>query len=250
MITCDERLTYDELSDDEQARVSKYQEESGYGVLEMVRDNKQKIVPTLINGKQVDRAQWQEVVRIGARSCTGTFVGKNCVITAAHCGRNNSVSSLEIYGTDGTLKTYRYRMIHHPRWRNQSNWDLAILALDDEVDITPARVGIDYVFANGKDVDLLGYGCTRPGGSGGNDGILRFGESKVQGFTGTDVITSWRPSGGALCFGDSGGPMFADGSNSGGQRTLIAVNSKGNIRDTNYNMRLDLEDARSWLENI
>ena len=197
MITCDERLTYDQLTSDEQARVDQYQHESGFKILEMVRDN-DKIVPTLINGRQVDRKQWQEVVRIGARSCTGTIVGRNCAITAAHCGRNNARSVLEVVNDDGTLTSVNYRMIHHPGWRNQSNWDLAILVLESDVAIRAAKVGADYTFANGKDVDLLGYGCTRPGGSGGNDGVLRFGESKVQGFTGTDVITSWRPSGGAL----------------------------------------------------
>jgi len=243
---CDERLTINELNDDERARVEAFQQSSGLLVLEMVRQD-DKILPTLINGAEVDRANWLEVVRIGNRSCTGTIVGRNAAITAAHCGRNNSRSVLEVYNAGTTA----YRMIHHPRYRgNGPNWDVAVLVLDNDVDLTPATVGIDYTFSNGADVDLLGYGCTRPGGGGGNDGILRFGESKVTGFTGTDVITSWRPSGGALCFGDSGGPMFADGSNAGGQRKLIAVNSKGNIRDTNYNIRLDLPDVRSWLESV
>lgn len=247
---CDERLTFAQLTDEEQVRVKAYQDQHGLEVLEMVRQDG-KVVPTLINGARVDRAVWQEVVRIGGRSCTGTIVGKNAAITAAHCGRNNSRSVLEIYQSDGSLVTVNYRMIHHPSWRNQSNWDLAILVLEQEVDVKPARVGIDYSFTTGADVDLLGYGCVRPGGGGGNDGILRFGESKVQGFTGTDVITHWRVgNGGALCFGDSGGPMMKDGSNAGGQRTLIAVNSKGNIRDTNYNMRLDLDNVASWLQQI
>lgn len=251
MITCDERLTFKELTNEEQERVKKFQKDTGYEPIEMIRDDS-KIFPTLINGRQVNRKQWQEVVRIGARSCTGTFVGRNCVITAAHCGRHNATSTLEVVQNDGTLKNYRYRMLHHPRWKNQSNWDLAVLALEGEVDIRPAKVGVDFIFKKNLDVDLLGYGCTRIGGGGGNDGILRFGESKVVGLTsGTDVITSWRPSGGALCFGDSGGPMFADESHdSNKQRTLIAVNSKGNIRDTNYNMRLDLPDAKGWLEQI
>ena len=41
--------------------------------------------------------------------------------------------------------------------------------------------------------------------------------------------------------------MMANNSDAGGVRTLIAVNSKGNIRDTNYNLRLDLDSVRDFL---
>ena len=243
---CD-RKHPDELADDDKARVADFEASSGLGILEVNVMDDGKIVPTLINGKGVDRSEWKEVVRIGGRSCTGTIVGKNCAITAAHCGGNNSRSYLEIHDV-GRID---YRVIHMPQYRGQSNFDLAVLVFDSETDIKPARVGTDYQFAQGADVDILGYGCTRPGGSGGNDGILRFGESKVAGFTGTDVITQWRPGGAALCFGDSGGPMMADKSDesSSDVNTLIAVNSKGNIRDTNYNMRLDLESVRDFLRS-
>lgn len=232
-----------ELPEDQRARVTDFEARAGVEVLEIDLQDDGLIVPTLINGSPVQRANWPEVVRIGNRSCTGTVVGKNAVITAAHCGRHNSRSTLELH----TGQRISYRMIHMPQYRGGSNFDLAVLAMESEVDLRPAIVGIGYQFQTGADVDILGYGCTRIGGGGGNDGVLRFGESKVQGFTGTDVITQYRPGGAALCFGDSGGPMMKDGSNSGGQRTLIAVNSKGNIRDTNYNMRLDWDSVEDFL---
>lgn len=241
---CD--IAIQDLNDEEKQRVKLFEDESGIGLLSVSRGDDGTLYPTLINGRPVDRSDWLEVVRIGNQSCTGTIVGRNCVITAAHCGRNNERSTLEVFN-QGRVN---YRMVHMPQWRNQSNYDLAVLVLDSDVDVTPARVGVDYSFTVGADVDICGYGCVRQGGGGGNDGVLRFGESKVQSFTGTDVVTQWRPGGAALCFGDSGGPMFANGSDAGGQRTLIAVNSKGNIRDTNYNMRLDLESVREWLSAV
>ena len=244
------RNTIEELNSDEQRRCAAFEEKTGVKLLEVAHDAENKIRPTLINGRPVDRGDWLEVVRIGNRSCTGTIVGRNAVLTAAHCGRNNSRSTLEVYN-GGRIN---YRMIHHPRYSSRgAQWDVAVLVLDDDVpeSVKPATVGINYQFRNGADVDLLGYGCTRPGGGGGNDGILRFGESKVVSFSGTDVVTRWRPNGGALCFGDSGGPMFADGSNrDGATRQLIAINSKGNIRDTNYNMRLSLDGVKSWLVEV
>ncbi len=249
---CNERLTIEELTQDQLLRVRTWEDQSGVQVLELERNENDKLRPTLINGRQVDRDGWREVVRIGNRSCTGTIVGRNAVITAAHCGRNNSRSTLEVF-KDGSLVRYNYRMFHHPRYRGQSNWDIAVLALDNDIeDVFYAIAGVNYNFRQGAEVDILGYGCTRPGGGGGNDGILRFGESRVVNFTGTDVITSHRPSGAALCFGDSGGPMFADTSDASleDHNTLIAVNSKGNIRDTNYNLRLDYDGVGEWLESI
>lgn len=235
----------EELTEEQLARIKDFEKHSGLGIL-TYRELDDRVVPTLINGRQVDRKDYQEVVRIGNRSCTGTVVGPNCVITAAHCGRNNSRSNIELY--DG--RRVNARMVHHNRYRNSSNYDVAVLVLDSEIDIKPAKVGIDHRFVVGQDVDILGYGCTRIGGGGGNDGILRFGESKVSGFTGTDVITQWRPGGAALCFGDSGGPMMKDLSDASPDdiNTLIAVNSKGNIRDTNYNLRLDLDSVVEWLK--
>ena len=243
------RFGLDELNDDERTRVSDFEHVSGFGILEVIRNDDGKIVPTLINGRHVDRSAWLEVVRIGNASCTGTVVGRNCVVTAAHCGRNNAKSTLEIYNGP----KIDYRMVHMPQWRNKSNFDLAVLVLDQDVpsNVKPAKVGIDYQFSIGDDVDILGYGCTGLGGKGGNDGVLRFGESKVQSFTATDVVSHWREgNGGALCFGDSGGPMFANNSDTNPTRELIAVNSKGNIRDTNYNMRLDLPSVRDFLESV
>lgn len=249
MITgCNERLIKSEMNDDQLAKVNAAEHLYGLEIIEVEKVD-DKIHPTLINGKEVDRSKWLEVVRIGNKSCTGTIVGRNCVITAAHCGNNNSRSTLEVYG-HGTID---YRVVHHPRYRSP-NYDIAVLVLDQDVpsEVKPAIAGVSHAFSVGQDVDILGYGCIRIGGGGGNDGILRFGESKVTGFTGTDVTTSWRPHGGALCFGDSGGPMFADKSNDShsDHNVLVAVNSKGNIRDTNYNMRLDYAGVREWLESV
>ena len=42
--------------------------------------------------------------------------------------------------------------------------------------------------------------------------------------------------------------MFASEA-SAGNRVLIAVNSKGNIRDTNFNMVVSIPEVRDFLEN-
>jgi Trypsin len=93
---------------------------------------------------------------------------------------------------------------------------------------------------------LLGYGCTDTSGNGGNDGILRTGETVITDFSNLDMV-SQRPNGAALCFGDSGGPAFVSNR---GQHLLLGVNSKGNIKDTNYNTRTDIEPTTTFLRNF
>jgi hypothetical protein len=239
-------LDKSEMTPDQFAKVKSSENETLCEIIQIREDDHGQIFPTLINGRPVDRSDWMEVVRIGNRSCTATMVGPKVAVTAAHCGRHNSRTNVEIYQGPNVAG----RMFHMPQWKNRSNWDLAVIVLDDAVDVPFATVALDHVFRVGQDIDIAGYGCTRPGGGGGNDGILRWGESKVVNVSvGTDVATQWRPNGGALCFGDSGGPMFADGSDVG-KRTLVAVNSKGNIRDYNLNMRLNWPEVKTFFESI
>lgn len=67
MIMCDTRLTFEELTPEEQAKVEEFQNKTGLKVLEFGRQE-HGIRPTLINGKPVDRTDWAEVVRIGGGS--------------------------------------------------------------------------------------------------------------------------------------------------------------------------------------
>jgi hypothetical protein len=115
-----------------------------------------------------------------------------------------------------------------------------MILLNEEVtDVPPAiiaqRVERDMI------VKLSGYGCTRQGGDGGNDGIFRDGNARVinvpaDDSTQFDFVTYGQA---ALCFGDSGGPAwfsvpgetFPDGRT---KRYVVGVNSKGNISTTSY----------------
>jgi hypothetical protein len=231
-----------EVSD--RKKLEKLETRFGVEFLEFIKDN-DGIRPTLINGQPVERLDWPEVVRIRVDNggCTATLVGPNCAITAAHCGRNGANGDLELH--DGTQVPFT--VIQMPQYQNGATNDLSLLKLGRNVSTPFARIGLDHTFSRGQRVLLAGYGCTRPNGTGGNDGILRIGPSKIVGESGTDIVSEWREqNGAALCFGDSGGPMFADEATAG-NRLLVAVNSKGNIRDTNYNMRLNLESVRTFL---
>lgn len=239
------RILRAKLVSKDRKKIEKIETAFGVEVIEAVHSDS-GIQPTLINGQPVDREDWPEVVRIQTSGgCTATLVGSNCAITAAHCGDDGQTGRLELF--DGS--SVRFTVIQMPQY-NSPNHDLSVLRLHDSVDVPFAEVGLDHVFTNGQSILLAGYGCTTSSGTGGNDGILRIGPSRVVGHSGTDVVTQWiEQNGAALCYGDSGGPMFTREA-SAGNRVLVAVNSKGNIRDTNYNMQLNLPEVRTFLEGV
>jgi len=189
---------------------------------------------TLIRGNPVPNGTRPEVVYIsmnGSR-CTATVVSDRVIVTAAHCVGNGERATFA-YGQNQYTSTCARSPIY-PR----QDHDLALCLTEKKIDgVKPAMVDLNPLVL-GEKVEILGYGCVRPGGGGGNDGILRNGEATVSGFSNYDVVTR---QGVALCFGDSGGPMMR-------AKKIVAVNSKGNISDTNYNLQLSLPESVNFMK--
>jgi hypothetical protein len=200
----------------------------------------------LINGTPVPEGTFKEVVKIrtGSSGCTATIVGPRAIITAAHCARNGATSTFTVNG-----KGYGAKITRHPRYPGPV--DIAMGVINEEVKgIVPVQLD-DRAAVIDDMITLLGYGCTNPGGGGGNDGVLRYGESKVisvKGNQGFDV-TSYMKGGAAVCYGDSGGPAYrlVDGIR-GKFYYQIGVNSRGNIKSTNYNIHLMADGVHGWIK--
>jgi hypothetical protein len=125
---------------------------------------------------------------------------------------------------------YRAVCEHAPEYgaggQNATTADYALCAIDKSIPgIQAERVNTDAsALRVGTEVLLTGFGCTTDQGTGGNDGVYRIGEAKIVSLpsgTNNDITVS---SGAGLCFGDSGGPAFINGSGAGRQQ--ISVNSR------------------------
>lgn len=198
----------------------------------------------LINGTPVDKSKYPSVVRIfvGDSSCTANVIGKRTIITAAHCGETGQTANF----TTITGKKFSAKLKRAPGYPGE-DLDISIGTTSVDIDVPPMSVRTDRFERKGMDVTMIGYGCVKPGGGGGNDGVLRIGQSKVVAGQGYDLVIA-NPGGAALCYGDSGGPLFATGDD--GKLIQIGVNSKGNIEDQSFCTRLTLPDAAQFLSNF
>jgi hypothetical protein len=125
---------------------------------------------------------------------------------------------------------------HAPEYLGNETADWALCLLSTPMTgVLFERVNADAARpALGSELLLTGFGCIKPGGAGGNDGVYRIGEAEVfrlPSGQSHDIVTVGDV---ALCFGDSGGPAFQylDASKRG--RVVVSVNSRGNIKNTSY----------------
>ena len=195
----------------------------------------------LIGGAPVNTSEYPEVIRIttGRSYCSASLIGPRVIITAGHCTRQNGeirpVSETDVYQFSVRRKVFKARCTLAPGYverQGEGSQDLALCKIDKAVEVKYAKVAKEDP-KRGDRVTLIGYGCVRSDlPRGGNDGVLRVGESTVTRESSDRSFHYQTEGGAAVCYGDSGGPAFKLVEDPKDERHIIqGINSMGNIDD-------------------
>jgi hypothetical protein len=184
----------------------------------------------------------------GQTFCSGTLVGPDVVLTAAHC-LDPEINPLPLedfevfFGNDVTGRGVFIGVTEggpSPSFVHQDPdfeyHDVGMLRLSETAPVDPLPLPsapLDDEFI-GSIVREVGFGITSADAD--DAGIKREGTSKVIKFRGTLFRVDPAPS--TICSGDSGGPSFAT---IDGQELVVGVHMGGDCETFAANQRVDLE---------
>ena len=193
----------------------------------------------IVNGTNCDEANHPVVPMLfygfdfNVYLCTGTFITKNTVLTAAHCINNSLLGFVyynnEYYKTDGGFyHASFFTSVSHPN-------DIAVVYLEENVDVTPVPIIVSRFASIGERIQIMGYGLTEDDftniDKAKNSIELVGGEMDVTsslstGFYGESILTNQ-----TTCSGDSGGPAFATVS---GVKGILGITSSGDCETITF----------------
>jgi uncharacterized protein (TIGR03382 family) len=205
---------------------------------------------SIIGGSPASEGQFPTVVAVvidqGRRGmCTGTLVGPDLVLTAAHCidpailrmASQDQVTSTTQIVFDGTdLQSGQFgdvvgarETIPYPGFNQPGDPDVGLVRLTRPItDRAPSPVNLDPAGAPiGLSVTMVGYGVTEQGGGGRN----MFLENKTSsscapaGVSDATFLCFSQTDGRGKCSGDSGGPSFATINDN--PHTVVGITSFG-----------------------
>lgn len=151
--------------------------------------------------------------------CTGTFITKNIILTAAHCVSKNSSEiwikfGNSIFSDKKSISLSVKNIIQHPNYESQKN-DLALVQIinDKNILIQPVALASDLDILKPNNFILFGYGVNTSDESVADQmqgvGDLRKLQILSKFISSeSDKFIVDQSNGYGVCSGDSGGPAF------------------------------------------
>lgn len=186
----------------------------------------------VVNGIEVDQMPGLVMVETRNGFCTGTFLGPNVVLTAAHCIDGSATGNVKIWGKISPIAVFHAGIAGESAFVQSPSLDVALLLLPEQtsrgwrkIAATPPKPGDRMM--------VVGYGRTAVTSGRPADGKLRYGHNTISEVSPQDAVMTYdapkdhkgmsagEESMGAP--GDSGGPIFVNNS-------VVGVTNGGGLR--------------------
>jgi secreted trypsin-like serine protease len=195
--------------------------------------------------------------------CSGTLISPTVLLTAAHCitgfgGPDYASSVVVSFAPDDAFSNTQATA--SAMYVEPLGFDVGVVILNEDMGhlgqgYLPAEGAVDWL-SNKTPLTAVGYGFTgyTPGGGppqpAGDDGTRLYATTEFinnnHNYAPQFMKLSTNPGQGkgGTCFGDSGGPIFADD-----QFTILGIASWGgsNCNGLSYAQRMDLYEVLTWV---